>query len=357
MTTVPPEQPQTARAGRGSKPGRAWLMLALLLGALLLSAILAAGLGAVHYSPAQVLAALRHGPPNLDAADIDPVQITLWSLRLPRILMAMVVGGSLAASGVALQSLLRNDLADPYVVGVSSGASVGAEIAYLRHAENVLGGAAVPVAAFAGGVAAMTLVYGMARRGGQVLVTSLLLGGVVVSAFLGAVSTLILQISSPDDAFRTLNRLMGSLQDSTLPQCAIAGGFLVFGALILFTQSRAMNVFALGEESAKQLGVDTERFKSTLIVTASLLTASTVAFAGMIGFVGLIVPHAARRLAGTPDHVRVLPLATVAGALLMVWADTLARSIMPDSRELPVGVITAFLGAPFFIYLLRRHGR
>ena len=118
-----------------------------------------------------------------------------------------------------------------------------------------------------------------------------------------------------------------------------------------------MNLFALGEESAQQLGVETERFKTVLIVTGSLLTAATVAFAGIIGFVGLMVPHMARRLAGTPDHRRVLPLAALGGALLMVWADTLARSVMPDGRELPVGIITAFLGAPFFCYLLRRQNR
>ena len=147
------------------------------------------------------------------------------------------------------------------------------------------------------------------------------------------------------------------MQDATLAQCGILAAFLSVGLLALALEARSMNLFALGEESAQQLGVETERFKTILIVTGSLLTAATVAFAGIIGFVGLMVPHMARRLAGTPDHRRILPLAALGGALLMVWADTLARMVMPDGRELPVGIITAFLGAPFFCYLLRRHSR
>jgi len=278
----------------------------------------------------------------------------VWELRLPRILMAALVGASLAAAGVAFQALLRNELADPYLVGVSAGASVGSEAVLLGHGEAALGGAALPVAAFGAAAAAMTVVYTLARRQGRVLVTSLLLVGVVVSAFLGGISTLLLQFSHPNDAQYLQFRLNGSLQDATLPQCGVTLGFLVVGLLILSIEARAMNLFALGEESAQQLGVETERFKAVLIITGSLLTAATVAFAGIIGFVGLMSPHIARRLARTPDHRIVLPLAALGGAILMVWADTTARSILPDGRELPVGIVTAFFGAFFFIYLLRR---
>jgi iron complex transport system permease protein len=147
---------------------------------------------------------------------------------------------------------------------------------------------------------------------------------------------------------------MGSLQDATLEQSRWVGAVLAVGFVVLLAQAPSMNVFALGEEQAAQLGVDTERFKSVITITGALLTASSVAVAGIIGFVGLVVPHMARRIAGTPNHARVLPLATIAGALLLVWADTIARSIMPSSQELPVGVITAFVGAPFFCYLLKR---
>jgi iron complex transport system permease protein len=332
-----------------SRTTLAFFLLLTLLG---VSAIIAAGLGSVHYRPMTVLAALQHGPGGTDPADL-----IVWSLRLPRIGLAMLVGASLAAAGVAFQSLLRNDLADPYIVGVSAGASVGAEAILLRAGALWLDGWAEPLAAFVTALAAMVTVYALARRGGRVAVTSLLLAGVVISAFLGGVATLMLQLGPPQDTQHILGRLLGSLQDATPAQCAILSVFLIAGLLILLVEARAMNLFSLGEESARHLGVETERFKVVLMVTGTLLTAATVAFAGIIGFVGLMVPHISRRLAGTPDHRRVLALAVPGGALLMVWADTLARTVMPDGRELPVGIITAFLGAPFFSYLLRRHGR
>ena len=319
---------------------------------LLLSLLLSACFGQVHYSPAEVWMAFRHGPNGTAETDV-----IVWTLRGPRILLAALVGASLAAAGVAFQALLRNELADPYLVGVSAGASVGAEGTLLAHADMALGGLALPLASFGSAAGAMTVVYTLARRGGRVQVTSLLLAGVVVSAFLGGVSLLLLQFSHPNDAQYLQYRLNGSLSEATFGQCGVTLGFLAFGLLILSVQARAMNVFALGEESAQQLGIETERFKTTLIVTGSLLTAATVAFAGIIGFVGLMSPHIARRLARTPDHRQVLPLALLCGAILMVWADTLARSVLPDGRELPAGIVTAFLGAPFFCYLLRRQGR
>ena len=334
------DSPLPFRRGRGW----GWGLLLLLLASL----PLAAGFGQVHLSLPEIGRELRQGP---------AAETILWSLRLPRILLAALVGGSLAAAGVAFQALLRNELADPYLVGVSAGASVGAEATLLGHAEAAFGGLGLPLASFGSAAAAMTVVYTLARRGGRVQVTALLLAGVVISAFLGGVSSLLLQLARPNDAQYLLYRLNGSLQDATLGQCGVTLGFLAAGLLLLATQARAMNVFALGEESAMQLGVETERFKTLLIVTGSLLTAATVAFAGIIGFVGLMSPHIARRLARTPDHRQVLPLASLSGAILMVWADTLARSILPEGRELPVGIVTAFLGAPFFCYLLRRQGR
>jgi iron complex transport system permease protein len=323
-----------------------------LLLVLLFSLLLSACFGQVHLTPGEVWAALRHGPNG--TSEMDAI---VWTLRAPRIGLASLVGASLAAAGVAFQALLRNDLADPYLVGVSAGASVGAEGTLLAHADTAFGGLALPLASFGSAAGAMTVVYALARRGGRVQVTSLLLAGVVVSAFLGGVSLLLLQFSHPNDAQYLQYRLNGSLSDATFGQCGVTLGFLAVGLLILAAQARAMNVFALGEESAMQLGVETERFKTILVVTGSLLTAATVAFAGIIGFVGLMSPHIARRLAQTPDHRRVLPLAAACGAILMVWADTLARSVLPDGRELPAGIVTAFLGAPFFCYLLRRQGR
>ena len=291
------EAPGRTPSWRGtSREGAAFLLLLLLL---LASMTLAAGLGSVPYAPSVVLAALRHGP---DGA--APEDVILWSLRLPRIGLAALVGAALAAAGVAFQSLLRNDLADPYIVGVSAGASVGTQAALLCGGAAWLGGFGAPLAAFGAALAAMVTTYGLARRGGRVLVTSLLLAGVVVSAFLGGVSTLLLLLGPPQDAPHILGRLAGSLQDATLAQGGILLALLAVGLLVLLAEARDMNLFALGEESAQQLGVETERFKGVLIVTGALLTAATVAFAGIIGFVGLMVPHMARRLAGTPDHRR-----------------------------------------------------
>jgi len=331
---------------------RTVVSFALLLAALVVSMILAASLGDGHLTFARTVSALRAG-----VGSESPDAVIVWQIRLPRILLAALVGASLAASGTAFQSLLRNDLADPFLVGVSAGASVGAEAVLLRHREDTLHGFAVPFSAFAAAAAAMTLVYAIARRGGRILVTSLLLGGVVVSAFLGSVSVLLLTLAHPNDLQRIQYRLNGSLADATYGQCVITLVFFIFGFALLLLQARAMNLYALGEEAAQHLGLEAERFKTGLILTGSLLAAVTVAVAGIIGFVGLMVPHIARRLSGTPDHRRVLPLAALAGAVLMVWADTVARTAFPDGRELPVGLVTAFLGAPFFLSLLRRHTR
>ena len=363
-TSSPKSSPALAPAvsGRVSAKRGTWVLFLLLL--LILIMLLAAWVGPAALSPAEVWAALRHGPNGLAANDT-----ILWSLRLPRILLAALVGGSLAMAGGAFQALLRNSLADPYIVGVSAGASVGAEAILLASGEAWLGGLALPLTAFGGATAAMLVVYTLARRQGRVPVTTLLLAGVVISSFLGGISTLMLLLGPPSDTAHILGRLMGSLQDADAPlsvhlpggiagqpfqQCTVLLLFLIVGGLILLREARAMNLFALGEESAQQLGVETERFKGVLIVTGSLLTAASVAFAGMIGFVGLMSPHIARRLARTPDHRAVLPLAALTGAILMVGADTLSRIVLRDGRELPVGVVTAFLGAPFFCYLLRK---
>ena len=326
-----------------------WATLTVLL---CVSLVLAAGVGTTPLRPADVLRSALHGPGGASLTDV-----IVWKLRLPRIGLAALVGASLGLAGAAFQALLRNDLADPYLVGVSAGASVGAEVVLLGGQEAAWRGLAVPVAAFGSAMCAISVVYGLARRGGRVVVTSLLLGGVVVSAFLGSISVVLLTFARPDDMQRIQFRLSGSLTDATWGQCGVVLGFLTVGLGLLMGQSRSLNLLALGEESAQQLGVGTERLKTLLIVAGSGLTAASVAVAGIIGFVGLMVPHMARRLARTPDHACVLPVSVILGAILMIWADTAARSVLPGGRELPVGVVTALLGAPFFVYLLRRKVR
>lgn len=326
-------------------------LLAVCASLLAISLVLAIGIGSVHYAPSQVVEALRDGPNGTSAADI-----TVWTIRLPRIILASLVGACLAAAGLAFQTLLRNDLADPYILGVSSGASVGAEIVLIRHGDGWLDGIAVPLASFCGATSAMLIVYSIGRQAGRVRVTTLLLGGVIVGSFLGAVATLILELGNPDDAFPIINRLMGSMANATFAQCGLAAIFLVVGLLLLLVEARSMNLYALGEESAAQLGLETERFKKVMILVGALLTGVSVAVSGIIGFVGLIVPHVARRLCGTPDLRRVLPVCVMVGAILLVWSDAIARSIMPNGQELPIGLITAFLGAPFFVFLLKKRG-
>lgn len=354
MQSATTQRPVTRRANtvRNSRTAAAIIVGTFLLFA---SMIASASVGSVPYTFMAMFRAFLHGPPNLNAAILpSDTVITLWTLRLPRIVLACLVGASLSCAGLAFQSLFRNDLADPYVAGVSAGASVGAEAVLLRQGEFWLSGFAVPTAAFFGATLAIATVYFIAKRDGRVQINTLLLSGVIVSAFLGAVSTLLLQLHNPDDYVHILNRLMGSLQDATFAQCSTLAAVLVVGYLVLTLISRHMNILALGEHTAQQLGLEPEKLKIVLIAVGSLLTASTVAFAGIIGFVGLAVPHIARRMVGSPDHTSVLPVTAIYGGVLMIWADTLARTVMPDGRELPVGIVTAFLGAPFFCLLLRK---
>ena len=317
--------------------------------------------GAAHLTVRAVWDALRAGPRGGSGDDAQTAALIVWGLRGPRLLLAALSGASLALAGVAFQSLLRNDLADPYLIGVSAGASVGAELVLLTGTDTAARSAGASAAGFGTATVAVGTVYALARQGGRVVVSSLLLGGVVVSSLLGAVSLLLLTFARPDDLARVQYRLNGSFQDASGGQCTLVGGFLALGLAVLTVRARDMNVLAMGEEAAQQLGVDVERLKTLLLVTGSLLTAATVAAAGIIGFVGLVVPHAARRLCGTPDTRAVLVPSVLGGAALLAAADTAARTVLDalgrGAAELPVGVVTALVGAPFFLYLLRRSAR
>lgn len=329
------------------------VLLIALLALLISSVVVATGLGTTPISPstvAEVIAShlhIAHVPAGDTVADV-----IVWQIRLPEVCLAVLIGMALASAGVAFQSLLRNDLAEPYTIGVSSGASVAAGLVILAGWTAAWAGLALPVASFAGAVVVLVGVYALARRGGYVDVRSLLLAGVVGSSFLWAVQMLILRLAHKTDD-QILQFLMGSLSSASWRENGLLIGFVLVGIAVLATQTQAMNLFALGEESARQLGVETERFKSILILAGALLAAATVAVAGIIGFVGLIVPHIARRLCRTPDHRIVLPVAALAGAVMMLWSDTVSRLAF-GGGTLPVGVITAFLGGPFFFVLLRR---
>jgi iron complex transport system permease protein len=278
----------------------------------------------------------------------------LWEIRLPRVLLALVAGFGLAAAGVTWQGVLRNPLADPYLIGVSAGGALGAGLALFWKGPLPLGTQSIPVAAFVGSLAALGLVWGISGRGAAFSVERMLLAGVAVGSFLSAILSMLLFWNQ--ESLTTLYFwMLGSFSGRTWEDLHLALPYLSVGMLLLFSQLRHLNVLQLGSERARALGVDTVRAQRWLIVGASLVTASVVAVCGMIGFVGLVVPHLTRLLVG-PDLRRVLPTSCLLGALLLVGADLAARTLWAPA-EMPVGVLTALLGAPFFLYLIARDRR
>ena len=282
----------------------------------------------------------------------------IFEVRLPRVLVAGLLGGALSIAGVVFQALLRNPLADPYILGVSGGASIGGVIALLLGLGSVggiLGGIAVPAFAFAGALGALLLIEFIATVGGQLTVYTILLTGAIFNAFAAALIYFIQSIASLQQLHEIVFYLMGripSLDYRTLFVLSIAIMLASFALLLL---SRNFNALSLGEESAMQLGVNVEKLKRHTFVLGSLLTGLCVAVAGLIGFVGLVVPHMLRMVLG-PDHRLLLPAAFLGGAGFLVLADLAARVLLAPN-ELPVGVVTALIGGPFFLYLLRTRSR
>ncbi len=338
------------RATPSARLSRAIGVDLLLIAVLLLSCCYALTIGPAHLSLTDVARALVAPLLHRHAATIaDEI---VWPIRAPRIVLAAALGASLSAAGTAFQSLLRNDLAEPYTTGVSAGASVAGSATLAFGWDTLLGGAMLPLAAFGGALAVIVLTYGGSKRGGRIDTRAMLLLGVVASAFLWAVQTLVLTLAGKS-ADTVLRWSFGSLANADWPTVALMVVPAAVGLALLASQSYTMNLFSLGETEAMRLGVSVERFKATIIFAGSLLTAASVAASGIIAFVGLVVPHIARRLTGTPDHRIVLPAAALAGALALVWSDTLARVLLGGDR-IPVGVVTAFWGGPFFFWLLRR---
>ena len=277
-----------------------------------------------------------------------------WGIRAPRVLLAIFVGGGLSIIGVSMQALVRNPLAEPYILGISGGASAGASLFYLGFVPPVLSKTlSLPFSAFLGGLCSITLVYLVARRGKTLPVTRLLLAGVAMSALMGAVTSFITFASPDPDKLRAiLFWLLGSLSGTRWETLPIPAAISLFGMGVLVVLSRALDAFLIGEEPAFNLGVPTETIKRLLIILAALVTGSLVAVSGAIGFVGLIIPHSVRLVAGV-SHRYLLPLSFLAGGIFLMWADLAARTLFPP-LELPVGVLTALCGVPFFLILLRR---
>ena len=287
----------------------------------------------------------------LTGADItDATRAIILQVRLPRALLALVTGGSLAVAGVVFQVLLRNVLAEPYILGVSGGASVGALLAIVTGA--AVSAFVLPASAFVGAILVVSLVFSIGRAGGLQDENALLLSGVMIGAFLSAIILALVSTAGPE-LRGALFWLIGFLGNARMEEVGIAALMSVPVIVVLLFIAPAMNLLTLGQETAGSLGIRFRRVHGILYVAASLLTASVVSFSGSIGFVGLIVPHAVRLIVG-PDHRILIPISFFAGASFLIISDIVARMIIAPS-ELPVGAVTAALGAPLFIYLLRRN--
>lgn len=342
----------TRRAGRG-------VALAVLGAALAAGGLVAVAVGSVPLPVGEVARILAHALPWVGAG-VRPDwsashEAIVLAIRLPRVLLAAVVGAALGVAGGAFQGLFRNPMADPYVIGVSSGAALGASLAIaFRPAIGLAGLGAVPVAAFAGAILTVLAVYSIARVGREVPVGNLLLSGIALGSLLSALVSVVI-IYSRTSLDQIVFWLMGSLAGRGWTHLGVAVPYLVVGSAVLLYLARDLNALLLGEEEAAHLGVAVDRTKKIILAAASLLTAAAVATCGIVGFVGLVVPHIVRLVTG-PDHRTLLPVSALGGALLLVTADLLARTAVRPA-ELPVGVVTALIGAPFFLYLLRRSRR
>lgn len=334
-------------------PSRWWSVMTVLAIIAGLSAMLCLQLGTQYIGMGHIISlvsSLVFSRP-VDDQMVDTAGVILFQVRLPRVVLGFLVGSCLASVGVALQALLRNPLADPYVLGVSSGAALGVAVAVLFGiGTTVLALSLLPVCGFVGGLVALAVMYRMAVTHDRLPTHSVLLTGVILNAIFSALIMFITSIMEPNRSFGMMAWLMGSLTAPAYSVLVALAAYLLIGLVLLFKQVRVLNILALGEEPARSLGIDTERVKRFIFLLSALMTGAVVSFSGMIGFIGMIVPHAVRLVVGA-DHRLLLPASALAGGTFLMAADTVARTVFVPS-EVPVGVITALAGGPFFVYLL-----
>jgi iron complex transport system permease protein len=345
-----------ARATHASPRRRTRTLIALLSVALFASVLVAIGLGSAVIPPADTTrylwAALTGGSIAVD--DVTSYQI-VWQIRAPRVLLAALVGAGLSLVGAVVQALVRNSLADPYILGVSSGASVGAVAVSLFGALSVFGIYAVSIGAFAGAIGATALVYLVAYQRMGITPLRLVLTGVALSfGFQAVMSVLIYSTPTAEATGTVLFWTMGSFGAATWGALPLVALLVIVGAIVLGRFARPLDAMSLGDETAASLGVPAGRLRTALFAVTAVMTGGMVAVSGTIGFVGLVIPHITRMLVGAV-HARVLAVAPFIGAILMVWVDVLARTVVAP-RELPLGVLTALIGVPVFIALMRRKG-
>ncbi|WGX96705.1 iron chelate uptake ABC transporter family permease subunit [Nocardioides sp. L-11A] len=352
-------QPSRSTRPARSRPGTGLLVGAALVVALAVSLVVAVGIGSVHVPAGDVLdVVLRRLGVPVDSVSVIDDKI-VWQLRMPRILGAAATGAGLALAGAVLQSLTRNDLADPYLLGISGGATVGAVSVIVLGVSvgGLVGGAALGTAAFVGALVALALVLTLATgRTGDLPPARTVLAGVAIGQICAAYTSFAVMMSGDHDAARrVLAWTMGSLAGVRWHSATVLLVVALVALVGIVACAADLDAFAFGDASAASLGVSIRRTRWLLLVGTALLTACLVAYTGAIGFVGLVVPHVVRLICG-PLHRRLLPLSALAGAVLMIWADTAARSLV-EGQEIPIGVVTAVLGAPLFAYLLRRESR
>lgn len=343
-----------ARAASPSGPRARVAWAPLLISSLVLvgSLLVATGVGAVRVSPPEVIGAVARGLQGEASSSLD---VIVWRIRLPRVLLAALVGGALSLAGVAFQGIFRNPLADPYLLGVASGASLGAALGIVLAGILPLAGRlGVPLLAYLFALLAVGLVLLLARRGSRIPVLPLILAGAVLSSSFSA-GTSFLMILAHERVTGVLAWILGSFAQASWERVFTVAPFLLLLTITLVGAGRPLNLLQLGDAQAAQLGLRVDLVRYVLIGVATLATATAVSVSGVIGFVGLLVPHSARLLVGA-DHGRLVPLSLVMGATLMVLADLLARTVIAPV-EVPIGIVTALAGGPFFLWLLRRQQR
>jgi iron complex transport system permease protein len=324
-------------------------VVAVVLVVLLVASItLAITVGPTNITPTEVWGSVAHHL-GLGASPLPELRDGIvWQLRLPRVLTAAAVGAGLAVSGAVMQAVTRNPLADPYLLGLSSGASLGA-VAVLLLGASVL----LPVAAFIGAMLALGVTLLLANSLGRITPSRTVLAGIAVSALASAITSLVIFWTVTGDSYREiLNWLLGSLAGARWPEVGIAFAAILIAGVPILLSGRTLDAFAFGDVSAASLGINVQRSRWVLLTITALLTGAMVSVSGSIGFVGLVLPHAVRLLVG-PRHRALLPLSALVGGIFLVWADTLARTVF-DPRELPVGIVTALIGAPVFAFLLAK---
>ena len=324
------------------------------IASLILVGFVASSIGSVDIPLLQSVKIVINKLPGIElpASWSNEWETILWQLRIPRVILAAIVGATLAMSGATYQGVFRNPLADPYLIGVAAGAGLGATVMLATPLGNFMSiNTFLPLAAFIGALLAVFITYSVAKNTGGLPITTLILAGVAVSSLMAAATTLIMMLGD-DDLRPILSWLLGGFIEANWTKCALTVIYVLPSASLIVIYGRVLNVMQLEEGHANQMGVNTERTKLLLILGASLATAGAVSFSGLIGFVGLIAPHAVRLIWGT-DYRTLIPMAALSGAGILIIADLAARTIISPT-ELPVGVVTAFFGAPFFLYLLRR---